>query len=265
MKVQDKILMLNECNKESKQYTKLYEEILRDLVSEVELYTIIRKGTLDKETMQGIPDIYCGLSFNNIPSIWIFTEESIASNFTNHYGMIQDTRPLYTKITIEQLIEFFSNAVFSGISKIIIDEGENTFIVKVYEFISSSLLEHKENVVTKDEFMIIDILNQMKFEKKKLWVIPSKKANGEDLIFNRFVPLNDKIKIKIYDSQEICENESLENGFKIKFAVPLDVNSLFKIIENSHRIKIEDASFQLSGSTVDISIKKVLNILMRIT
>lgn len=134
-RIQEKIELLNDLNIGSEKYNHFYEEILFDLIRSIELYSIIRKNN----SVNKWSDIFCGLNNENIPSAWVFTEESIAKEFTTHYKMIENRQYLYGKVTVEELTVFAFNAMFSGVSKFIIDEGRNTLVTNIYDFVNVSL------------------------------------------------------------------------------------------------------------------------------
>lgn len=258
--IQEKIKLLNNLDIKTEKFNKVYEEIIFDLVRSKELYSIVRKNNESNEGM----DIFCGLNNDKVPSVWIFTEESIAREFTKHYKMLENGSCLYRKVTVQELTVFLFNAMFSGVSKLIIDEGENTLITNIYDFINASLVSiNKQPILEKQEYRIMDIFNQMKYGNKKLWVIPSKNITGEELIYNNFIPVEDNKKITLYEEEEKCKEESILHGFEKGFAIEMEIRSLFKILENSYKAKIEIVNFNGHDYDVDINTNKVLSILQR--
>lgn len=258
--IQEKIGLLNTLNVGTEKFNQLYEEIMLDLVLSKELYSIIRKNTDVNEEM----NIFCGINNEKIPSVWIFTQKSIAEEFTKYYKIVDDGHYLFRKVTIEELTVFIFNAMFSGVSKLIVDEGRNTLITNVYDFVNMSLVSiNRQPILEKQEYKVMDIFNQMKYGKKKLWIIPAKKINGEELIFNQFIPANENRKIKIYKSEEQCKKESTKYGFEKDFAISIELKSLYKILEKSYKENIETVIFVIDDCNVNVEIKKALGILQR--
>jgi hypothetical protein len=258
--IQEKIQLLNSLDIRTDKFNQLYEKIMLDLVLSKELYSIVRKNTDANEEM----NIFCGLNNEKIPSVWIFTEESIAEEFTTYYKISDAGQNLFKKVTIEELTVFIFKAMFSGVSKLIIDEGRNTLITNIYDFVNMSLSSiNKPPILKKQEYKVMDIFNQMKYAKMELWVIPSKKINGGELIFSEFIPDNDNRKIKIYNSQEKCKKESVKYGFEKGFAISMELKSLYKILENSYREKIENVMFDIDDYNINVDIRRVLGILQR--
>ncbi len=263
-KVQEKIALSNNFHELSEPYETLYEEIMKDIVTSKDLYTIVRKESSFETIKDGTAPIFCGLSYQDIPTIWLFTEESIAKEYTNYYNLKKDGFPLYKKVTIEELTVFAFNAMFSGISGLIVDEGKSTLVTNIYDLVNTSLiLVGKQPVLEKQEYKIMNLFNQMKYSNKKLWVIPAKETTGEELIFNNFSPLQIEGAIKVYENQEDCEEESLRYGFKRKFAASVGINSLYQVLKNSINKKIDEIIFDCNGKEAKMSFVKALNILER--
>jgi hypothetical protein len=264
MTIQEKIALSNNYNEMSEQYHSLYEEIITDIVKSKDLYTIVRNESSFESMKEGTAPIFCGLSYQEIPTIWLFTEESIAKEYTNYYNLKKDGFPLYKKVTIEELTVFAFNAMFSGISGLIVDEGKSTLVTTIYDLVNTSLISvGKHPVLEKQEYKIMNLFNQMKYGNKKLWVIPAKETTGEELMFNEFSPLQIESTIKVYENQDDCEEESLRYGFKSKFAASVGINSLYQVLRNSINKKIDEILFDCNGKEVKMSFVKVLNILER--
>ncbi len=261
-KVQAKIALLNSYQENSDEYDSLYEEIMLDIAGSKDLYTILRKESSLESIKDGTAPIFCGISYNNIPTIWLFTEESIAKEYTLHYNMIKDDMYLYKKVTINELTVFSFHAMFSGVSGLIVDEGQNTLITNIYDLVNTSLISMgKQPVLNKQEYKIMNLFNHMKYSNKKLWIIPAKGTTGEELMFNNFYPLEFEKVIKVYESQEICEDESLHYGFKNKFAVSVGMNGLYQVLNHSKNKGINEIIFVGNDFEVKMSFIKVLNIL----
>lgn len=264
MKLQERISLLNSYDEMSEQHHDLYEGIMKDIVKSKELYTIVRKESSSKSIEDGTAPIFCGLGYNNIPAVWLFTEESIAKAYANHYQMVKDGVLLYKKVSVEELTVFLFNGMFSGISELIIDEGKNTLITNVYDFVNTGLASmQKQPVLEKQEYRMMNIFNQMKFAGKKMWLVPQEETTGEELMFNTFSPEHSDNTIKIYEDQHRCEKDSLIYGYKDGFAAPVGIDSLFKVLHHSISNGVEEIVFVGNDFEVKMSFRKVLSILDR--
>ncbi|SMQ61242.1 hypothetical protein SAMN05444673_0491 [Bacillus sp. OV166] len=262
--VQEKIALLNRYEESSEQFQSCYEKIIFDIVKTKDLFTVVRKESSVESIKDGTAPIFCGIGYNDIPSVWLFTEETIAKEYTNHYNLKKDEVGLYKKVAIEELTVFLFNAMFSGVSGLIVDEGKNTLTTNVYDLVNTSLLAmRRQPVLEKQEYKIMTLFNQMKFGSKKLWIIPAKETTGEELIFNQFSPLQIENTIKIYETQDECKKESLRHGYKNEFSASVDINSLYQVLNHSINKGIEEVRFVGNDYEVKMSFIKVLNILAR--
>ena len=82
--VQEKIKELSGMDSSSEQYLGKYNKTLKAIVNLKEIYTVVSRNTTNEEIENNSGQIFCGLN-NNIPTMWLFTEEQIAKEYAEYY------------------------------------------------------------------------------------------------------------------------------------------------------------------------------------
>lgn len=263
--IQQNIQKLSLLGKEKDEYLKKYNKILKDIVNLSEIYTLISTKSTNEEVKNNKAPIFCGLNSNNIPTVWLFSEEKIAMEYADYYNFKRDGIYLLKKVESENLFLFLYNAMFSGVQDIIIDEGHDFLVCNIYDLVNKFFEKKGQTpILEKREYEIMNILNKIKFSDFKTWVVPSKGTIGEEIIFNEFIPIIQSNNISIFLKEDSCKKYSKENGYKNELAIDLDITSLEKIVKLSMNKNVKNVKFIDSGQEILISIIKLFNILQKI-
>lgn len=262
--VQKSIQKLSLLDKEKDEYLKKYNKILKDIANLSEIYTLVSNKSTKEEIKNNRAPIFCRLNSNNIPTVWLFSEEKIAMEYADYYNFKRDGIYLLKKVESENLFLFLYNAMFSGVHDIIIDEGRDFLVCSIYDLVNKFFEKKGQTpILEKREYEIMNILNRMKFSNFKTWVIPSKGTIGEEIIFNEFIPIIQSNNISIFLKEDSCKKYSKENGYNNELAIDLDIKSLEKIVTLSMNKNVKNVKFIDNGQEILISIIKLYNILQK--
>lgn len=261
--IQEKINELNRIERSSEHYLNKYNEILRSIVSLKEIYTVVSRNTTDEEVKDNKGKIFFGLN-NNMPTMWLFSEEKIAKEYAEYYQFKRNDIYLVKKVEFQELLISSYYAMFSGIYQVIIDEGRDFIICNIYDLVNECFVKQGQPpVLAKSEYAIMNVLNSVRFCDDKLWIVPSKDTIGEEIILNKFAPVVEKDYIKVFISEKDCKKYSKEQGNTNEIAIDMNMSSLQNIIKVTIDNNIKNVRFLINDSEVKMSTTKLYNILQR--
>jgi len=261
--IQKEIKELSDLERGSKKYLDKYNKILKDVVNLKKIYTVVSRNATDEEIKNNVGQVFFGLN-NNIPTMWLFTEEKIAKEYADYYKFKREDLYLIRKVTPEELLMFSYYAMFSGVCQLIVDEARDFLVCNLYDLVNECFVNQgSAPVLTKDEYVIMDAIKRVKFSDKKFWVVPGKGTIGENIIFNNFVPVVEEDFIKVFVDEADSKNYSKKQGNENYITIDLDIIRLQEIIKVSIDNNIKSVDFIFNNGEVKMSISKLYNILQR--
>ena len=95
--IQKEIKELSDLERGSKKYLDKYNKILKDVVNLKKIYTVVSRNATDEEIKNNVGQVFFGLN-NNIPTMWLFTEEQIAKEYAEYYKFKRESLYLIKKV-----------------------------------------------------------------------------------------------------------------------------------------------------------------------
>lgn len=262
-KVQEKIRSLNNVRNNPKEYLDKCDEIIRILLDSNEIYTLASKDSSEEFIKSGRGDIRYGIH-ENIPTMWLFSEEKIAKEYADYYNLKLDGEYLIKKIPFEELSLESYRAMFSGVGKLIVDEGREYLACSLYDLVNQCLIKNGQDpILERKEYLVMNILNSIKYGNAKLWVVPKVGTTVNDIIFNNFAPAIEGGSVRFFINKNESSTYSKKLGHTNGISIDLDMTSFNTTIENLLKGEAKGVKFIINNIELDITIEKLNSLLSK--
>lgn len=259
--VQEKIRNLNNIKDNLEDYFHECDEIIRVLIDSDEIYTLVSKDSSEKFIKTGKGNIRYGVH-ENVPTMWLFSEEKIAKEYADYYNLKLNGEYLIKKIPYEELSIEVYRAMFSGVVKLIIDEGRDYLTCTLYDIVNQCLLKSgQEPILERQEYIIMNILNSVKYANTRLWVTPRKGTNINEIIYGNFLPAVEDNYVRFFLNEQQSKEYSKSVGNNNGISIDLNMEKFHNIIEKLLKSEVKSIKFIINDIESKISIEK-LNILL---
>ncbi|NYC94049.1 hypothetical protein [Clostridium acetobutylicum] len=140
-------------------------KFLKSIVSLKGLYTIVNRNTTDDDVKNNKGKFFFGLN-NNIPTMWLFSEQEIAKEYAQYYQFKRKDIYLVKMVEFDELLLTSYFAMFAGVCQVIIDEGRNFMTCSIFDLVNECFIKQGQPpVLTKSEYPIMNTLNSLRFFK----------------------------------------------------------------------------------------------------
>lgn len=262
-KVQEKIRSLNNVRNIPKEYLDKCDEIIRILIDSNEIYTLVSKDSSEEFIKSGRGDIRYGIH-ENLPTMWLFSEEKIAKEYADYYNLKLEGEYLIKKIPFEELSLESYRAMFSGVTKLIIDEGREYLACSLYDLVNQCLIKNGQDpILERKEYIVMNILNSIKYGNTKLWVVPKKGTTFNDIIFNKFAPAIEGGSVRFFINRNESSAYSKKLGHTNGISIDLDMSSFNATIESLLKSEAKGVIFIINNIESNITIEKLNSLLSK--
>ncbi|MDG4658182.1 hypothetical protein P6P90_15380 [Ectobacillus antri] len=236
----------------------MYEDVLRNLLTQDEIYTIMGPEADEAELANETAPMFCGLNAEGVPSFWLFSEREIAETFARYYSFEKNERPLVRRIKLDEITLTLYSGMFSGVAEVMIDEGSHFVRAIIYDVVNQCfVVQGEEPILEKEEYVVMQLLNDMRYGGKEAFVLPSREKVGDNVMFSLFVPYIEE------DTVVIFTDEAAANAGRDRVAARFTAPQLAEVIRRAHRAGATRVVFDHEAFDAEISASKLINILNR--
>jgi uncharacterized protein (UPF0179 family) len=255
--IQSEIEKLKKIDMNLEDYYHKSNEILKALLDSNDIYTVVSRETTVEELSNNEGKVFFGLN-NNIPTMWLFSQDDIANEYAEYYQHKVKNKNLIRKIEFEELLIVSYFAMLSGVAQVIIDEGRSYLVCNICDLVNECFKKHGQPpVLEREEYPIINVINSVRFSHNRLWVVSSENTAKSD---KSFMPINHNNSFKVFTNKSDSEKYSKENNYA---TVKINISELKNILVSALNNNIENVEFVIANEVANIRVNKLFNLLER--